>query len=168
LARLKLGLSTPIIDRVLSWATFYTVQAHYNGQMRFRVLPGLLVATGALIAYVLLNTAPDAAPSFGETDLHGRDLSGLVLNGFSLKSANLRGANLSQTELIDADLSGTVLVGADLSGANLSGAKLANAKLDNATLASTTCPDGTISSAQQPETCEGHMTPNADEQEEQE
>lgn len=57
-------------------------------------------------------------------NLHGADLSGLVLDGVNFIRGDLSGANLSNSSLIDADLIFANFTNANLSNANLQGATL--------------------------------------------
>jgi len=81
-------------------------------------------------------------------NLSEADLSNTSLSGADLYYTNLTGANLRHS-----DLSHARLLGANLSNADLSGADLFGANLRDVIWSNTVCPDGSNSSASNPETC---------------
>jgi uncharacterized protein YjbI with pentapeptide repeats/HJR/Mrr/RecB family endonuclease len=95
---------------------------------------------------------PEIIPDLTDTNLAGKNFSGIDLNTASLMGTRLNGANLSnsylrkanlmEAELKDVDLSGAnltraVLTEADLTGANLNGASIGKALLIEADLTET-------------------------------
>ncbi|WP_240943142.1 pentapeptide repeat-containing protein [Planosporangium thailandense] len=96
-------------------------------------------------------------------DLRGAGLKGARFEDVGLQQAQLSGANLPSVGFTRSDLSGVDARGTDFTGAsfydsNLRGARLAGAKLDRTIWSNAVCPDGTKSSRNDPESCDGHLT----------
>jgi hypothetical protein len=101
-------------------------------------------------------------PDLRNADLHGADLSWLILAGTDLRGANLSdadlsssilaGANLSDADLSKAQTCGTDMTDVNLTGANLRGALMYDADLEGANLTGADLTDADLSCADLVET----------------
>jgi uncharacterized protein YjbI with pentapeptide repeats len=82
----------------------------------------------------LLERYASGERNFGDVDLRGAQLDGVILSGVQLRGADLGGASLNGANLWGADLTGAQLENASLSGTDLRRARLVGANLRGADL----------------------------------
>ncbi len=98
---------------------------------------------------------------FRGVDLHGANLTRVILRGANLSDANLIGADLSGTDLRHANLRGACLYGANLSWAELGWADLGGVLLRYTNLRGTKLLHASLTGAQCDGVCSSNETPRA-------
>jgi hypothetical protein len=155
------GYVSDVTANAGDWANYLGLRTDYSSAVRWRMLPGILVAVVSFAGVILLTSAgsgSSAAISLSKVSVPaGASFAKAHLAGVDLSEAQLGGVDLSLADLSGANLSKAVLSGANFTGANLRGANLEGAALDGVIWSRTICPDGE-NSTDVGDSCDAHLT----------